>query len=291
MSEFQQIPSDLLGLEGAVALVTGGGSGVGRGISLQLARAGCHVAVADMNEEVGEKTVADIRALGRKAIFIRADVRKKDEVTSMVAKVVAELGGLDVGVNNVGNPVAFNSVLDFTEEQWDAANALNIKSTLLCAQAEAISMIERGVKGRIINVASTSGITGAPSICAYGAAKAGVIHLSKTMALELATYDIRVNCLVPGTHLTEPIKKTLESGGPQADFLRAAAKGTPMQRLGEPMETGGVAVFLASNLSSYMTGHFVVSDGGISLTTNRPPVGAPALPKALAHVTRLQKGD
>lgn len=289
MSAFQ-IPSDLLGLEDQVALVTGGGAGVGRGISLQLARAGCHVAIADLDEEAAKRTAQEVRTLGRKAISLRVDVRKQDETKAMVARTCAELGGLDVGVNNVGHPVAFNSVLDFTEEQWDAANALNIKATLFCAQAEAISMIERGVAGRIINVASTSGITGAPSICAYGAAKAGVIHLSKTMALELAPYDIRINCLVPGTHLTEAIRNTLESGGPQAAFLEAAARGTPMGRLGEPMETGGVAVFLASRLSAYMTGQFVVSDGGISITTNRPPVGAPALPKALAHVARLQGG-
>lgn len=290
MSAFQ-IPSDLLGLEDQVALVTGGGAGIGRAISLQLARAGCHVAIADVNEESAKSAAHEVRALGRQALSMRVDVRKYDEIKAMVARTCGELGGLDVGVNNVGAPVAFNSVLDFTEEQWDAANALNIKATLFCAQAEAISMIERGVAGRIINVASTSGITGAPSICAYGAAKAGVIHLSRTMALELAPYDIRINCLVPGTHLTEAIRNTLESGGPQAAFLEAAARGTPMGRLGEPMETGGVAVFLASRLSAYMTGQFVVSDGGISITTNRPPVGAPALPKALAHVARLQGGN
>lgn len=287
MSTFQ-IPSDLLGLEDQVALVTGGGAGVGRGISLQLARAGCHVAVVDLNEAAAERTAQEIRALGRQAIAMAVDVRDGEAVKAMVARTVAELGGLDVGVNNVGNPVAFNSILDFTEAQWDAAQALNIKATLWCAQAEAISMIERGVAGRIINVASTSGITGAPSICAYGAAKAGVIHLTKTMALELAPYGLRINCLVPGTHLTEAIRHTLDTGGPQAAFLQAAAKGTPMGRLGEPLETGGVAVFLASQLSAYMTGQFVVSDGGISITTNRPPVGAPALPKALAHVARLQ---
>ncbi len=285
-----QIPSDLLGLEDQVALVTGAGAGIGRGIAMQLARAGCHVAVVDVNEEAGKRTAQDVRVLGRRAIYLPVDVRRLEEVKAMVDRTCAELGGLDIGVNNVGGPVAIASVLDFTPEQWDAANALNIKATLFCAQAEAISMIERGVKGRIINVASTSGVTGAPTICAYGAAKAGVIHLSRTMALELAAYDIRVNCLVPGTHLTETIRKTLDTGGPQASFLQAAAKGTPMQRLGEPEEAGGVAVFLASNLSSYMTGQFVISDGGISITTNRPSVGAAALPKALAHIARLQGG-
>lgn len=278
------ISPDLLGLEEAVALVTGGGTGVGRGHALRLAQAGCHLAIAEINDDAAKATAEEIRKLGRKAITIHADVRRKDEVNTMVARVCAELGGLDVAVNNVGNPLTIGPFLDYTEEQWDAVSALVIKSALFCCQAEAVSMIERGVKGRIINVASSSGITGAPSVSAYGAAKAGVIHLTKSMALELAPYNIRVNCIVPGTHVTEPIQKTLDTNGPQADFLRAAAKATPLGRLGGVMETGGVAVFLASNLSSYMTGHAVISDGGITHTMNRPPVGAPVRPKALAHI-------
>jgi NAD(P)-dependent dehydrogenase (short-subunit alcohol dehydrogenase family) len=279
-----QIPPDLLGLEDAVALVTGGGAGVGRGHALRLAQAGCHVAIAEINAEAAQRTVDEIRKIGRKAVSFGADVRRKDEVNALIARVVSELGGLDVAVNNVGNPLTIGPFLDYTEEQWDAVFALDIKSTLFCCQAEAVSMIERGIKGRIINVSSSSGIAGAPSISAYGAAKAGVIHLTKSMALELAPYNIRVNCIVPGTHLTEPIQKTLDTNGPQADFLRAAAKATPLGRLGGVMETGGVAVFLASNLSSYMTGHAVISDGGITHTTNRPPVGAPVRPKALSHI-------
>jgi len=282
MSHFQISP-DLLGLVDAVALVTGGAAGVGRGSALQLARAGCHVAIVDLDEEAGERTTQEIRELDRRALFVRADVRNRNEVMAMVSRVCTELGGLDVAVNNVGNPLVFGSVLDFTEQEWDSVFALDIKTTLLCSQAEAVSMIERGVKGRIINVSSTSGIVGAPSIAAYGAAKAGVIHLTKTMALELAPYGIRINCLVPGTHVTEPIRATLEAGGPMADFLHASAAATPLGRLGDVLETGGVTVFLASNLSAYMTGHAVISDGGISLTTNRPPV-SPIRPKALAHL-------
>lgn len=278
-----RISPDLLGLLDQVALVTGGATGVGRGSALQLARAGCHMAIVDIDEEAGVRAVQEICAIDRKAIFIRADVRRQDEVKAMVARVYAELGGLDVVVNNVGNPLTYGLVLDFTEEQWDAVFALDLKTTLLCSQATAVSMIERGVKGRIINVSSTSGVVSAPSIAAYGAAKAGVIHLTKTMALELAPYGIRVNCLVPGTHVTGQIQATLDSEGSMAGFLRASAAATPLQRLGGVFETGGVTVFLASSLSSYMTGQAVISDGGISLTTNRPSVGA-IRPKILAHV-------
>ncbi|MFN8626697.1 MAG: SDR family NAD(P)-dependent oxidoreductase [Candidatus Binatia bacterium] len=279
-----QISPDLLGLDEAVALITGGGSGVGRGHALRLAQAGCHVAIAEIDAAAARHTAEEVRALGRKAICIRADARRKDEVNAMIARVVDELGGLDVAVNNVGNPLTIGPFLDYTEEQWDAVFALDIKSTLFCCQAEAVSMIERGVNGRIVNVSSSSGIAGAPSISAYGAAKAGVIHLTKSMALELAPYHIRVNCIVPGTHVTEQIQKTLDTDGPQAGFLRAAAQATPLGRLGGVMETGGVAVFLASNLSSYMTGHAVISDGGITHTTNRPPVGAAVRPRALSHI-------
>lgn len=282
------IDPDLLGLEDAVAVVTGGAAGVGRGCSVQLARAGCHVAVVDVNAEAGERTAAEIRALGRRALFLRVDVRERSAVQDMVAQVLAELGGLDVMVSGVGHPVHIGSVLDLGEEQWDEVFALDIKTTLFCAQAAAVSMIERGVRGRIVNVSSSSGIAGAPTIAAYGAAKAGVIHLTRSLALEFAPYGIRVNCLVPGTHLTEAMQASLDAGGPMADFIRAAGRATPLGRLGEPMETGGVAVFLASKLSAYMTGHAVVSDGGITHTTSRPPVGAPAVPRALAHINGAQ---
>lgn len=281
------VPADLLGLEDHVALITGGGAGIGRAYALQLARAGCHIGVADIDFSAAESVAEEVRALGRKATAIHVDVRSAEQIAGMVDTVCSELGRLDVAVNNIGATLTISSFLDMTEEEWDANQALNLKSTFLCCQREAIAMIERGIKGRIINVASSSGVTGAPTVSSYGAAKAGVIHFTKSVALELSDYGVRVNCIIPGTHMTEKIRATLDANGPQAEFLTLAGKAMPLGRLGDPMETGGLAVFLASNLSSYMTGHAVISDGGITHTTQRPPVGGQSHPKALEHVDSL----
>ena len=276
--------AELLGLADEVALITGGGAGIGRAYALQLAHAGCHIAIADIDHEAAESVAREVRALGRRASSMPLDVRSASQIQEVVDRVCDEFGRLDVAVNNVGVTLTISSFLDCSEEDWDANLAINLKSTFLCCQREAIAMIERDIEGRIINVASSSGVTGAPTVSPYGAAKAGVIHFTKSIALELAEFGIRVNCIVPGTHATESIRETLETGGPQAGFLIEAGNAMPLGRLGDPMETGGVAVFLASRLSSYMTGHSVISDGGITHTTRRPAVGGDTRPAALAHV-------
>lgn len=268
----------LLGLTDAVALVTGGAGGIPKATAVALARAGAHVAVADIADDATQATVAEIAALGRRAIGLHADVRNIAEVRAMVEETRRRLGPITVAVNGVGSLGAATpkSFLDFTVEEWNGPMELNLTSTLLCMQAQAIAMIEDGVAGRIVNFGSTSGITAAPSIAHYGAANAGVIHLTKSAALELADYRIRVNCVVPGTHdIDRSGRETATSRRPeQAEFLRRAAAATPLGRLGAAEDTAGVALFLASELSSYLTGHVVVSDGGITHTTARPAVGA-----------------
>ncbi len=277
--------ADLFGLTDAVALVTGAGAGLAKGTALQLARAGCHVAVADINDEAADATVREIVALGRRAIRIHTNVLDEAEVGRMVEEVRSGLGPLKVAVNvvgSVGTPA--KPFLDLTLEEWNTPITRNLTSTFICMKAEAIAMVRDKVDGRIVNFASSSGIVGAPNIAHYGAANAGVIHLTKSAAMELAPYRIRVNCVVPGTHVTERNQKMLAdpaTPGSTKEFWRLAALAPPLGRLGEASEAGSVALFLASDLSSYMTGHSVISDGGVSHTTNRPPVGLPMTPKAL----------
>ena len=267
-----QMDPEQLGLVDEVALVTGGARGIGKGCALQLARAGCHIAIADLDEETATATAREIEALGRQAEVVVANVRDEDQVNAMVEEVVARLGGLDVAVNNVGNPTGLQPFLDYTTELWHDIVDQNLTSSFLCSQAEARSMVERGIAGRIVTIASSSGIVGAPNIVAYGAAKAGVIHMTKTLAMELAPHGIRVNCIVPGTHLTE--RAAANTDPATVAFREAAAKAPPLARLGDPLETGGLAVFFASRLSAYVTGHSLLSDGGVTHTTARPAVPA-----------------
>jgi NAD(P)-dependent dehydrogenase (short-subunit alcohol dehydrogenase family) len=274
----ETLTAELLGLIGTVALVTGGAGGIPKATAIALAKAGADVAVVDIADEFTAQTVTQIQALGRRAIGIHADVRDPADVHAMVETARAQLGPITVAVNGVGSlgVATPKSFLDYTLDEWNGPIALNLTATMLSMQAEAIAMITDGVAGRIVNFGSTSGLVAAPSVSHYGAANAGVIHLTKSVALELASYDIRVNCVIPGTHdIDRTGRQTATSSRPeQAEFLRKAAAATPQGRLGLAEETAGVAVFLASNLSSYLTGHSVVSDGGVTHTTARPAVGA-----------------
>jgi NAD(P)-dependent dehydrogenase (short-subunit alcohol dehydrogenase family) len=276
---------ELLGLTDAVALVTGGAGGIPKATAIALAKAGAHVAVVDIADEFTAQTAKEIEALGRRAIGLHADVRNPAEVRDMVEETRRHLGPVTVAVNAVGGlgVATPKSFLDLSLEEWNGPIERNLTATMLCMQAEAIAMIQDEMPGRIVNFGSTSGVTAAPSISHYGAANAGVIHLTKSAALELAPYNIRVNCVVPGTHdINRAGRETATSRRPeQAEFMRRAAEATPLKRLGGAAETAGVALFLASDLSSYMTGHSVISDGGIMHTSQRPPVGAVS-PAALA---------
>jgi NAD(P)-dependent dehydrogenase (short-subunit alcohol dehydrogenase family) len=263
---------ELLGLWDTVALVTGGARSLGRGCAVALARAGCHVAIVDIAD--ASDVVGEITALGRGAVGITADVREPEGAAAMVRAAEEALGPVEVAVNTVGGTHAPKSFLDLEREEWESVLARNASATLWCCQAEARAMIEHGPGGSIVNLGSLSGLEGAPNVVDYGAANAAVIHLTRSVAIELAPYGIRVNCIVPGAHRTETVAEAAAADPQIAAWVARNSAVTPLGRLGEPAETGGVAVFLASRLSSYVTGQEIVVDGGMQHTTARPPVGA-----------------
>jgi NAD(P)-dependent dehydrogenase (short-subunit alcohol dehydrogenase family) len=263
---------DLLGLRGKVALVTGAARSIGRGCAVELARAGCDIAIVDIAD--GTATAAAVRQLGRAAEVFDVDVLDPGAVDGAVARVVERFGRLDVAVNTVGGTHAPKPFHELTLEEWHDVVDRNALATFLCCRSEAVWMLDHGVAGAIVNVASVSGVAGAPNAVDYGAANAAVVHLTASMALELAPHGVRVNCIAPGTHWTETTREATAAADPQLRaWVQATEAATPLGRLGEVAEAGGVAVFLASRLSSYVTGQTIVSDGGLVHTTARPPLG------------------
>jgi NAD(P)-dependent dehydrogenase (short-subunit alcohol dehydrogenase family) len=288
-AELFALDPKLLGLVDEVALVLGGGgAGMGRSHCLQLARAGCHLVVADRDVEGGTRTVEEVEALGRRAIFVETDATDSDSVRDAVAVAIAEFGCLDIQMNHVGGTFGSVPFLDYDDDDWDRTIALNLKPVVYGSRHAALAMIERGIEGRIINTASSSGVAAADSLSAYGTAKAGVIHLTKTLALELARYGIRVNCIVPGTHESQDDSTGSPPPGASsvAEFLEANRRASPLGRLGRPSETAGLAVFFASRLSAYVTGQSLLSDGGLTLTLNRPR--RDGVPSAVAEMRRAR---
>lgn len=261
-----------LSLNGSAALVTGSGAGIGREIARWLARAGAAVAVADINAEWADETVALIEGEGGRAVSLVADVRRSDEVQALVARVVEDLGGLDIAVNNVGM-TAGRKARPFLATPVEDAVAIveqNLLATYRCCLAEAQTMVARGTPGVIINV--TSGETTRPSVglASYGAAKAGINHLVMTLATELGPHGIRVNAIAPGTTYTREIQEHIGE-----EQFAAIAASTPLQRVTEPDELARLTVFLASDLARCITGQLVLADAGAHL--GRKPLDVAAV--------------
>jgi 3-oxoacyl-[acyl-carrier protein] reductase len=242
--------SDIL-LTGRVAVVTGGGAGIGRGIAEGFAAFGATVAIWERNPETCTSTAETIGALG-----IVADVRDGEQVDAALERTTNELGPVSILVNNAGG--VFNSpLLDTTENGWDALYKSNLRHVLLCTQRVARRLVEVGRPGSVINVTSIEGSRAAPGYAAYAAAKAGVINYTKTAALELAPHNIRVNALAPDLTVTEGLLRVSPTGLPDS-----ARHMIPMGRPGHVDEMAGAAVFLASGMSSYITGQTIHVDGG-----------------------------
>ncbi|MGZ5391748.1 MAG: SDR family NAD(P)-dependent oxidoreductase [Mycobacterium sp.] len=243
-------PSNIL-LTGRVAVVTGGGAGIGRGIAAGMAAFGASVVLWERDADTCASAAKGMGALG-----VVVDVRDSEQVDAALQRTVDEIGEVSILVNNAGG-VFFSPLLETTENGWDALYKSNLRHVLLCTQRVTRRLVAAGLPGSVINVTSIEGARAAPGYAAYAAAKAGVINYTMTAALELAPHHIRVNALAPDLTLTEGLIAL--SGGSMRDD---DAPGIPMNRPGHVDEMAGAAVFLASEMSSYITGQTIHVDGG-----------------------------
>jgi 3-oxoacyl-[acyl-carrier protein] reductase len=244
-------------LSDRVALVTGGGRGIGRAISLSLGREGADVAVNyTKHQAAAEEVVAELKGMGSRALAVAADVSQADQVQSMVRTVLDAWGHIDILVNNagIGSRVPF---LQITEAQWDEFIAVDLKGSFLVSQAVARHMVERHY-GRIINIISISSFIATPGLVHYQAAKGGVLMLTKGMALELVPYGILVNAIAPGAIATDINRERFSN----PEILARRVSEIPMGRVGTAHEVAGAAVFFASDDCTFTTGSVISTDGG-----------------------------
>ncbi len=250
-------------LNDKVCLITGGGNGIGRATAVQFAKAGAQVVVADLNEAGLAETVAEVAAAGGTAVSVLANVTIREDVAKMVETAISQFGGLHILINNAGitrdgltTRIKDGEPHFLSEEKWDAVLEVNLKGSWLVSQVAAVKMIEAGY-GRIVNTASVAAL-GNIGQANYATSKAGVIGLTKTLALEWARYGITVNCVAPGgvkTRMTQSIPDKV-----MAELLQ----GIPLRRFAEPEEIAAVHLFLASDQAAYVTGQVLFVDGGLT---------------------------
>jgi len=244
-------------LSGQVAIVTGAARGLGRAIAETLARAGATLACVDVNAQTLADTVAAISAAGGQAEPFPCDVTNSERVNQVVDEVVKKWGRLDILVNNAG-VTRDGLVVRMKDEQWDLVLNINLRGTFLFTRAAARPMM-KGARGRIINIASVSGLMGNPGQANYSASKAGVIGLTRTVARELAGRAITVNAVAPGFIATEMTAALGE------DLLAQIKKEIPLGRLGDPQDVADAVLYLASDAASFITGHVLTLDGGLTV--------------------------
>jgi NAD(P)-dependent dehydrogenase (short-subunit alcohol dehydrogenase family) len=244
-------------LSGKVAIVTGGYQGIGRGIAEGLAEAGAQVVICARNFDKCVEACGAIGEMGVKALPVRCDITQKEEVERLVQKTVQEMGRVDILVNNAGVGGSEKPILKMSDEDWDHPVSIDLKGAFLLARA-AVPEVSKQGGGKIINVASITAMIAMPNMSAYCASKAGLVQLTKVMALEFLKYNIQVNALCPGYFLTPMNEKFFTSKVGQ----EIVKKDIPMGRLGRAEELKGAAIFLASSASDFMTGSCLVIDGG-----------------------------
>jgi len=241
-------------LQGKVAVVTGGASGIGRATVERFVAEGARVVVADIDEGRGEELAAE---LGDATAFRRVDVREADDVQAAVDLAVAQFGGLDIMFNNAGIGSKFDRLLENDLSDFDTVIGVNLKGVMLGTQRAARHMAEQG-GGAIVNTASIAAITGGAGPVVYRVSKAAVVQFSKSAAIDLAPHGIRVNCIAPGLVKTDFAKALWDTPAGE----ERASSGTPLRRLGEPDDLAGAAVYLASRAGAWTTGQTLVVDGG-----------------------------
>lgn len=260
-------PDDIL-LTDKVAVVTGGGGGIGRACALRFAEFGADVVIADIIPERCEETAQRVRELGRRALPFPTDVMDTQQIRAMVAVADAEFGRIDILVNNAGG-VSYKAFLDQSERSWRKHIDINLISMLCATQEAARIMIRGGRGGSIINVASIEALRAGPNVAVYAACKAGMVSFTKSMALELSGHDIRVNCIAPD-HTITPGGRGNRTGPVDPSIWRVPTpheddkmrRVIPLLREGDDVECADLAVYLSSKMASYITGDIIPVDGG-----------------------------
>lgn len=241
-----------------VALVTGGGSGIGRATAMAFARKGAKVVVADVQADDGKATAQQIQRDGGEALFVQTDVSQPAQVEFLIETIVDSYGRLDFACNNAGIEGEAAPTADCTEENWDRVLSINLKGVWLCLQHEIRQMLKQG-GGAIVNMSSVAGLVGSENVPAYAASKHGIVGLTRTAALEYADDGIQVNAICPGVIHTAMIERF--TGGDK-ELQEGLAEDQPLGRMGKPQEIADVVTWLCSDSASFVTGHAMAVDGG-----------------------------
>lgn len=248
-----------MSMDGRVAVVTGGGQGVGRAIALGMADAGARVVIGEINEETGPRTAAEIEELGGEALWLLTDVRKQEDISALVAAAREHFGRIDSMFNNAGGNFQLPA-LDISANGFDAIVRMNLKSMFLGSQAAARAMLAEGHGGSIVSTSSVAGLrSGGNQVAVYSASKAGIMGMTRALASEWGEHGIRVNSVAPGAVDTAGRLRNM-----QGDPWERPTAGNPLGRIAQPEDIAGAAVFLASDLAGHITGQVLAVDGGAS---------------------------